>query len=125
MGRYALGVISVLVLLASVTTRLTITVWPQGDSVAHVRRYTLSCGPAAGTVPRPATACGALRRLGAGAFAPTPSTAACASIWGGPAQARVRGVVGGRAVAARFSLADGCEIARWNKLRAVVPQPAS
>ena len=117
--------IALFVVLASVTTRLAITVWPQGDAVAHVRRYTLSCGPTAGTVPRPARACGTLRELGAAAFAPTPSTAACASIWGGPAKARVRGLVGGRPVDARLSLADGCEIARWNKLRSVVPRPAS
>ena len=103
-------------------TRLRITVWPKGRAGAQVHRFTLTCAPARGTVPHPARACRLLRRLGAEAFAPTPPTAVCTEIYGGPAQARVRGLVGGRAVDARFSLSNGCEIARWNRVRAVVPR---
>jgi subtilisin inhibitor-like len=106
-------------------TSLKITVWPQGYDSANVRRYTLACRPARGTVPRPARACTVLSRAGAAAFAPVPRDAACTTIWGGEAKARVRGRVGGVAVDARFNLENGCEIDRWNRLASVVPRPRS
>jgi hypothetical protein len=104
-------------------TRLSITVWPQGVDAGAVERYGLACAPARGTVPRPARACAVLRRAGASAFAPTPPLTVCTQISGGPAQARVRGIVAGHAVDAAFSLTNGCEIARWTRLAAVVPRP--
>jgi subtilisin inhibitor-like len=103
-------------------TFLQITVWPEGRQVAQVHRFTLACSPARGTVPHPATACTLLDRRGARAFAPTPPTTACTDLWGGPAKAWVRGVVRGRGVDARFSMSNGCEIARWNRVRSVVPR---
>ena len=107
---------------ADTSTRLRITVWPEGREVAQVHRYTLACAPARGTVPHPVTACSVLARRGWRAFAPTPPDTACTDIWGGPAKARVRGVVGGHAVYARFSMSNGCEIARWNRIRSIVPR---
>jgi len=108
---------------ATADTQLQISVWPQGYASAEVHRYRLACAPAQGTVPRPGRACTMLSRLGAAAFAPTPKTTVCTDIWGGPAKARVRGVVDGQAIDARLSLVNGCEISRWNRLAAVVPQP--
>lgn len=107
---------------AGAQTSLRITVWPEGRRAAEVHRYTLVCAPARGTVPHPARACTLLRRLGADAFAPTPVGTACTGVYGGPAQARVRGLVAGRLVDARLSLTNGCEIGRWNRVRAVVPR---
>jgi hypothetical protein len=126
--RRLLPVLGVLALFASTAsaaggpTFLRITVWPEGRQVAQMHRYTLACSPASGTVPHPATACTLLDRRGVRAFAPTPPTTACTDVWGGPAKAWVRGVVRGRAVDARFSMSNGCEVARWNRVRSVVPR---
>jgi hypothetical protein len=103
-------------------TRLAITVWPEGRQATETHRYTLSCAPARGTVPRPLRACRLLDRLGAAAFAPTPRGTACADIYGGPDEAHVVGLVGGRRVDAHLRLSNGCEIARWNRVRDVVPR---
>jgi hypothetical protein len=104
------------------STRLGITVWPEGRQATKTHRYTLSCAPASGTVPHPVRACRLLGRLGAAAFAPTPPGTACTEIYGGPAQAHVVGRVGGRRVDAQLRLSNGCEIARWNRVRLVVPR---
>jgi hypothetical protein len=67
-------------------------------------------------------ACRAL--LAAGALGPVGADAVCTELYGGPQRARVTGTVAGRRVAASFSRADGCEIARWDRLAAVlVPGP--
>ena len=110
---------------ATATTSLKITVWPQGYDSANVRRYTLACRPARGTVPRPARACTMLGHAGAAAFAPVPPDTACTTIWGGEAKARVRGVVAGVRVDTRLNLENGCEIDRWKRLASVVPRPGS
>jgi len=107
---------------AESSTALRIAVWPEGRQAAEVHRYTIACAPARGSVPRPARACTVLARLGADAFAPTPPGMACTAIYGGPAQARVLGVVAGRRVDARLRMTNGCEIERWNRVRAVVPR---
>jgi hypothetical protein len=107
---------------AVAASRLSITVWPQGRQAAEVHRYTLACAPPRGTVPTPARACEALRRLGVAAFAKTPPTMACTDIYGGPEQAHVRGLVAGRRIDAWFKRTNGCEIERWNRVRAVVPR---
>jgi hypothetical protein len=107
---------------ASGPTRLRITVWPQGRQAAETHRHTLSCAPARGTVPHPVRACRLLSRLGAAAFAPTPPTTACTDIYGGPDQAHVVGLVEGRRVDAHLRRVNGCEIARWNRVRLVVPR---
>jgi hypothetical protein len=107
---------------ASGPTRLRITVWPQGRQAAETHRHTLSCAPARGTVPHPVRACRLLGRLGAAAFAPTPPTTACTDIYGGPDQAHVVGLVEGRRVDAHLRRVNGCEIARWNRVRLVVPR---
>jgi hypothetical protein len=121
----ALGSLALFASAASASsgpTRLRIAVWPEGRQVVETHRYTLSCAPARGTVPHPVRACRLLRRLGAAAFAVTPPRTACTDIYGGPAEAHVLGLVGGRRVDARLSLTNGCEIARWNRVRLVVPR---
>ena len=104
------------------STRLGITVWPEGRQAAESHRYTLSCAPARGTVPHPLRACKLLARLGAAAFAPTPRGTACTDIYGGPGEAHIVGRVGGLRVDAHLRLSNGCEIARWNRVRLVVPR---
>jgi hypothetical protein len=102
-------------------TDLEILVWPEGEGTGEAVRYTLRCDPPAGEHPDPAAACAALQELGVGAFAPVPPDVACTQEYGGPQQAQVRGTIAGETVDARLAYTDGCEIARWNALAAVVP----
>jgi hypothetical protein len=90
------------------TTRVTVTVWPEGLG-GPVRERRVEC---------PGTAvCGDLsvQRL-----APVPRDVACTAIYGGPSVARVSGTLRGEPVAERFSLEDGCQIARWERNRALL-----
>ena len=105
--------------LAVLATALQITVWPQGlDGPA--RSWTLRCGPAGGTLPRAALACRRLRALER-PFAPVPKDAACTAIYGGPAVARVTGRFRGARIRTTFRRSDGCEIARWDRVRFLFP----
>jgi len=98
-------------------TLLEIDVSLGGDSLT--KHWTLRC-PAGGTLPRPARACRRLEALDR-PFAPVPKNAACTLIYGGPQVAEVRGTFKGRRVKARFTRTDGCEIARWNRVRFLFP----
>ena len=106
------------VLVAS--TSLHITVWPNGDGMPGQKTWTLRCAPVGGTLPHRAGACTKLARL-RHPFAPTPTAVACTQIYGGPQEALVTGRFRGHRVRARFSRKDGCEIARWNRIRFLFP----
>jgi hypothetical protein len=102
-------------------TVLTITVWPKGKGTGRPsKRWTLSCDPAGGTLPRRGRSCTSLASL-ANPFAPVPGDVACTEIYGGPAQALVTGRHAGRRVWARFHRSDGCHIDRWNRHRFLFP----
>jgi hypothetical protein len=104
---------------AAPPTALTITVWPKGRDAGDPTTRSLECD--AGSSDR---TCAGLERLGADAFAPVGQDAVCTEIYGGPAEARVTGTIKGTPVDATLSRANGCEIARWEAVRAVVPVPA-
>jgi len=97
-------------------TSLTVTYWERGMAQGEPVRWTLRCTPARGTLPRPVRACRKLATAPAGIFAPVPSELLCTQIYGGPQQARVVGTFRGDRVHATFGRADGCELARWNRL---------
>jgi hypothetical protein len=78
--------------------------------------WSLRCGPARGTVPRPVRACARLASAGAKLFTPLPKDAVCTEIYGGPQTARVVGTVNGRRVHATFTRTNGCEISRWQRI---------
>ncbi|MGH2804072.1 MAG: SSI family serine proteinase inhibitor, partial [Thermoleophilaceae bacterium] len=59
-----------------------------------------------------------------GQLRPVPRLRVCTSIYGGPAVARVTGTIAGERVDARFNRRDGCEIARWDRNRALLGRPA-
>jgi hypothetical protein len=101
-------------------TDLRITVWAEGVGEGPARVWRLRCDPAAGTLPRPATACARLAALER-PFAPVPKDTACTQIFGGPQVARVTGRFRGRRVWATFRRTNGCEIARWNRVRFLFP----
>jgi hypothetical protein len=86
---------------------------------APVRLWTLRC-PTGGTLPQPARACSRLDRL-ANPFAPVPKGVACTEVFGGPQVADVRGTFRGQLVKAQFTRTDGCQIARWNRVRFLLP----
>jgi hypothetical protein len=47
------------------------------------------------------------------AFDPVSKRMACTDIYGGPQTATVTGTLRGKAVSARFSRRNGCEVSRW------------
>jgi Ca2+-binding RTX toxin-like protein len=100
-------------------TALRITVWPAGRGSGSYTR-TLSCGPPAGTVRRPAAACAALGRLER-PFEPVPRGAVCTQVYGGPQTALVRGRYRGAPIYASFNRRDGCQIARWKRVKFLFP----
>jgi hypothetical protein len=112
--------VNVLAAILVASTSLHITVWPNGQGHAPKRTYTLTCAPAGGTLPRPGAACSKLAALKA-PFAPTPTEAACTQIYGGPQEALVTGRFRGSLIRARFSRKNGCEIARWTRVRFLFP----
>jgi subtilisin inhibitor-like len=103
---------------ASSATRLEISISIRG-SEAPTKVWTLNC-PAGGTLPHPARACRKLEQLRR-PFA-LPKVRLCTQVYGGPEIADVRGVFHGRPVKAHFDHGNGCEIARWNRLRFLFPR---
>lgn len=102
------------------STDLRVTVWPGGRAEGDGTTYTLRCGPAAGTLPRAATACsklGALPRP----FGPVPRDAMCTDQYGGPQQALVTGKHRGHSVWAMFAATNGCQISRSRRLAFLLP----
>ena len=49
-------------------------------------------------------------------FAPVPADTACAEIYGGPASARVDGVLDGKPLHATFNRTNACEMERWDRV---------
>jgi hypothetical protein len=98
-------------------TTLVIRVYPDGPAKkATSRIWTLLCGPARGSLPNATVACTRLLTLRA-PFAQTPPGTACTQIYGGPALAYVVGTFRGHPVERWFKRKNGCEIARWDRVR--------
>ncbi len=83
------------------------------------QRVTLTCDPPGGDHPDPAAAC---RDLAAqdDPFAPVPADAFCTEQYGGPQTATVRGSYQGQPVDLSLSRVDGCRIAQWDRLGALL-----
>jgi hypothetical protein len=101
----------------ALAANLTVTVRPEGpDGLVRTRR--VECERVGrGAAER------VCRALNDGNFAPVPRMQPCTAIYGGPGLARVTGTFRGRHVDARFSLEDGCEIARWQRNRELLGPP--
>jgi hypothetical protein len=93
---------------AAPATELTVTVWPEGRDGPMERRHVECPG---------APVCG---ELSADRLAPVPHDRVCTAIYGGPSVAHVSGTLRGERVDERFSLEDGCQIARWERNRALL-----
>jgi hypothetical protein len=101
-------------------TDLKITVWPNGRAEGDGKTYTLRCGPAAGTLPKVATACSKLIPLPR-PFGPVSRDAVCTEQYGGPQQALITGTYQGRSVWAMFSATNGCQISRAKRISFLLP----
>jgi hypothetical protein len=78
------------------------------------------------TVPDPSAALAAVERFGEEIFFAVPRPdMLCTQQYGGPQVALVTGLLYGRRVHSRFSLTDGCEIARWRAMAPLLGGSAS
>lgn len=114
----------VLAAILVASTSLNVTVWPNGQGEPGRKAYTLRCNPLGGTLPKRADACAKLARM-THPFAPVRKNMACTEIYGGPQQALVTGRLRGYPVRATFNRTNGCEIARWNRVRFLFPNAVS
>ena len=85
--------------------------------------WTLTCDPPGGTHPDPEGACRAIAAA-RHPFEPVPADMHCTQVYGGPETAVISGTWQGRPIEAFYRRTDGCEIARWRALAAVLA-PAS
>lgn len=106
---------------------LQIDVWPDGVGGAVHRRYALGCGPVSGDLPGAAATCANLAAVPnpASLFAPPNPHKECPRGTAGRAVVAVRGEFAGRAVHTTSSLANGCDIARFARLRQLGVVPAA
>ncbi|MDE8668773.1 serine protease inhibitor [Pseudarthrobacter sp. H3Y2-7] len=73
------------------------------------------------TLPAPVAALEAVERFGQDTFFPKPGPPRlCTQQYGGPQVAEVTGTFHGRRVRMVFRRTDGCEIARWNAMSALL-----
>lgn len=105
---------------AAAPTELKISYWPQGRAAGGVQTWTLRCGPAGGTLPRPGAACQKLAGMKS-PFAPIPADAICTEQYGGPQLAVISGSFRGKRVWTQLQRRNGCEIARFKRLVFLVP----
>jgi hypothetical protein len=91
---------------STTSTQLTVRLDPDGKGPAKAKEARVR--DAAGL--RPAD------------FEPVPDDVACTEQFGGPETATVSGTLNGRDVDARFARNNGCEIARWEKVSALLAE---
>lgn len=101
-------------------TQLTITFWPNGRDEADVKRWTLRCSPANGTLPRAATTCRHLLAMTT-PFAPQRKNVVCTDIYGGPQQALITGEYRGERIWTQIGMRNGCQVSRAKRLAFLVP----
>ncbi len=99
-------------------SELTITV--KAGPEAPGETWTLTCEPAGGDHPDPEAACAALENAEGDPFAPVARGTACTQQFGGPQTATIAGTWRGEPVDASYKRTDGCEIARWDAISAVL-----
>lgn len=101
-------------------TDLTVSVV---DEDGQTLRWQLSCDPAGGDHPDPAGACAALAENAAEALPAVAADQMCTEVYGGPQTATLTGTWQGKPVSSSFSRTNGCEIARWDALVPLLPEP--
>ncbi|UWX97320.1 hypothetical protein N2K95_01030 [Arthrobacter zhaoxinii] len=108
----------------SAAAPISLTVEFKADGTTTSSTWTLQCDgaePLAGsTVPDPAGACALLAEQGAAALAEPAAGLMCKQQISGMQRAHVTGTVNGASVDANFSLRDGCQTSRWERLTALL-----
>ncbi|WP_053226057.1 hypothetical protein [Solirubrobacter soli] len=72
--------------------------------------------------PTDSQACGAAAGISAADIRPTDGNVACTQIYGGPEEATIKGTIRGEEINATFSRTDGCEIERWDRVKALLAE---
>ena len=72
--------------------------------------------------PTDSAACGAAAGVSPADLQKTGSDVACTQIYGGPEEASIKGTIRGEPVNATFTRTDGCEIERWESVRALLDE---
>jgi hypothetical protein len=72
--------------------------------------------------PTDSPACGAAAGVSAADLAKTPDDVACTQLYGGPEEATIKGTIRGSSVDASFKRTDGCEISRWERVKALLAE---
>jgi Subtilisin inhibitor-like len=97
--------------------KVSLTIVQSGGSDSTAKRWTLTCEPAGGNVPDPATACGRLLQHRT-IFSPSPRHVMCPMIMADARSFIVYGTFLGQKV--HQTIVDGgCELARWSQLNQV------
>ena len=99
-------------------TSLTVRVEPGYGEDA--KTWTLTCDPPAGTHPQASAACAQLAAIKGDPFAETPKNTGCTMLYGGDQKAQITGTYQGRHVDTKVTRTDGCQVARWERLSAVL-----
>jgi len=100
-------------------TDLTI-VYDDGKG-GEVTTWKLTCEPVGGNHPDGEAGCEALTRSGTSALPAVAKDQICTQNTGGPQTASATGRWDGADVDSRFTLINGCEIARWKALTGLLP----
>src|SRR4051794_11371565 len=101
-----------------VLANLVVTVDDDGaHGAAKPRELRLDCAK-----PSDSAACGAAAGVSAADLRETADDVACTQIYGGPEQATIKGTIRGDRVDATFARSDGCEITRWNRVKALLAE---
>ncbi len=104
---------------AHVTVRYKISVSYVAQDGASAKHWTLHCNPTGGTHKSAKKACTALLKV-KDPFKSSDPNMMCTEQYGGPESADVRGIWNGKKIRANFSKINGCEIARWQKVQALL-----
>ena len=104
---------------AAPATQLTVRVDPDGDGPEKAKQARISCEGGSDGSRGPCATAGKLRPAD---FEPTPDDVACTELFGGPQTATISGTLQREQVQGRFSRQDGCEIARWEKVSALLAE---
>ena len=97
---------------------LTVTVDDDGAKGADKpRELKLDCAK-----PTDSQACGAAAGVSAADLRRTGGDVACTQIYGGPEEASIKGEIRGEPVNATFTRTDGCEISRWESVKALLDE---
>lgn len=97
---------------------LTVTVDGDGTKGAEKpKELKLDCAK-----PTDSQACGAAAGVSAADLRATGGDTACTQIYGGPEEATIKGTIRGEDVDATFTRTDGCEISRWDRVKALLAE---